>query len=180
MAQQQKALAPTPAKPEKNPPVITDNATIESIFEQFKETAQMIGKRAFELFDKRGRQFGYDLEDWLRAESELVRRVPLEITETEKNLEIRAEVPGFKAEELKVLVEPKRLTISGETENKVEKTEKNTLYSEWRAEKIFRAFDLPLEVKAADAIAKLNDGVLNLTLPKAEIIEPTEVEVKTK
>jgi HSP20 family molecular chaperone IbpA len=175
MAQQQKALEPK----EKTTPIITDTETIESIFEQFKDTAQAIGKRAFEFFDKRGQQFGYALEDWLRAESELIRRVPLEVKEMDGNLSVRAEVPGFKPEELKVLVEANRLTISGETEQKTEKKDDNTLYSEWRTQKVFRAFDLPFPVKPAEVTAKLNDGVLSLTMPKAETMKPTEIEVKT-
>jgi HSP20 family protein len=151
----------------------------ESIFEQFKETVQSIAHRAFELFEKRGRQFGYEVEDWLRAESEFFKRVPLEVRDADGNLEIRAEVPGFKPDELKVYVEPHKLTISGETELKTENKDENTLYSEWRAQKIFRSFDLPLEVKTADAKATLKDGVLMLTMPKAEAAEPLELEIET-
>ena len=172
MAQQKTALEPK----KTTAPIITDD---ESLFEQFKETAQAIGKRAFELFESRGRQFGNSFEDWLRAESELIRRVPIEIKEINNNLEVRAEVPGFKSEELKVLVEPRRITISGETEQKTERTDENTLYSEWRTQKISRSFDLPREVKTKEVVAKLHDGILSLTMPKAETAEPLEVEVKT-
>ena len=171
MAQQKTALEPT----KTTAPIITDD---ESLFEQFKETAQTIGKRAFELFESRGRQFGNSFEDWLRAENELIRRVPIEIKEVNGSLDVRAEVPGFKPEELKVLVEPRRITISGETEQKTEKTDANTLYSEWRTQKISRSFDLPREVKPKEVVAKLNDGVLTLTMPKVEMAEPLEVEVK--
>lgn len=173
MVQQQTALEPTG----KTVPVSTEKD--ENIFEQIKETAQTVAHRAFELFEKRGREFGNDLEDWLRAESELVRRVPIEVKETDKNLEIRAEIPGFKAEELKIFVEPKQLTISGETEQPSEEKKEDTLYSEWHSRKVFRAFDLPREVKTEDAHATLKDGILSLTLPKAEKIEPQEIPVKT-
>lgn len=173
MAKQQTALEIT----RKTVPVST--VRDENIFEQIKETAQTIAHRAFELFEKRGREFGNDLEDWLRAESELVRRVPIEVRETDDTLEIRAEIPGFKPEELKIFVEPKQLTISGETEQSSEEKNDDTLYSEWRSQKVFRAFDLPREVKTDDAQATLKDGILSLTLPKAEKVEPQEITVKT-
>lgn len=173
MAKQQVALEPK----EKAPFISTDG---ESFFELFKNTTEAIGQRAFELFEKRGRQFGYAIEDWLRAESELVRRVPVAIKEVNGNLEIRAEVPGFKAEEIKVCVEPRRLTISGEMQESTEKGDEKTLYSEWRSQKMFRAFDLPLKVKTTDTKAMLKDGVLSLTLPKAEVLPPQEIPVKTE
>lgn len=172
MTQQQTALEPK----EKTPAVSTDTA---SFFEQFKETTQAIGKRAFELFEKRGREFGHEVEDWLRAESELVRRVPVEVKEANGNLIVRAEVPGFKPEELKVFVEPRRITISGETQQSSDRKDENTLYSEWRSQKVFRAFELPREVKTTGATATLKDGVLSLALPKAEVVKPSEVAIKT-
>lgn len=173
MATQQAAMEPAA----KSVPVST--APSENIFEQIRETANSIAHRAFELFEKRGREFGNDFEDWLKAESEIVRRVPVEVKESDKNLEIRAEIPGFKPEELKIFVEPKRLTISGEAEKSTEEKTDNTLYSEWRSQKVFRAFDLPREVKTDDAKATLKDGILSLTLAKAEETKPQEVKVET-
>ena len=173
MAQPKTALEP------KEQTVFVSTEIEDNIFEQFKDTLQSIGKRAFELFEKRGRQFGYEVEDWLHAEAEFVRRMPLEVREMEGALEIRAEVPGIKPEELKVFIEPCRLTISGETEQRTEKKDANILYSEWRSQKIFRAFDLPAEVKPAAAKAVLKDGILMLTMPKAEMREPLELEIKT-
>lgn len=170
MTQQQTALEPK----EKTPVVSTET---ESLFEKFKETTQAIAQRAFDIFEKRGRQFGHEVEDWLRAESEVIRRIPMEVKEVGNNLEIRAEVPGFKSEELKIYVEPRRLTISGETEQSSEEEKENTLYSEWHSRKVFRAFDLPREVKTTGAQATLKDGVLKLTLAKAEEAPPSEVTI---
>jgi HSP20 family protein len=169
--QQQTALEPAAQTVPVSP------ATSETIFEQIRETANSVARRAFELFEKRGREFGKDLEDWLKAESELLRRVPVEVKETDDQLEIRAEVPGFKADELKVFVEPNRLTISGEAEQSSEEKSGNTLYTEWRSQKVFRALDLPRQVKTEGAKATLKDGILNLMLAKAAPAEGQEVEV---
>src|SRR5262249_19916182 len=53
----------------------------EKLFEQMKEFSQSVERRAYEYFEARGREFGHDLEDLVRAESGLMRRVPLEVKE---------------------------------------------------------------------------------------------------
>lgn len=171
MAQQQKALE----KAERIPTLLEKT---EDLFEAFEKNTAEIAKRAFELFRKRGGEFGRELEDWIRAESEVVRRIPLELKESEGMLEIKAEVPGFKPEELKVVVEPLHLTIKGEVQEKSEEEKGEKLYSEWRANKFFRSFGLPRRVEAEKAVATLKDGVLKLKVPKAPGIEEKGIEVK--
>lgn len=151
----------------------------EQLFEQMKELTQNIAQRAYEFFETRGREFGRELDDWFRAESEVLRRVPVEIKEEGDKLTVRAEVPGFKAEEIKVSVEPQRLVISGKTEAKEEKQEAQTVYSEWRANQFCRALTLPSEVDPASAAATIKEGVLELTLTKLATKEPVQVVVKT-
>src|SRR5215469_12834936 len=64
--------------------------------------------------------------------------VPVEIAETEKEILVTAEVPGFTEKNLEVRVEPTRLFITGKTyENKEEKTKK-TLYTERAYNQVFR------------------------------------------
>lgn len=151
----------------------------EQLFEQMKELTQNIAQRAYEFFETRGREFGRELDDWFRAESEVLRRVPVEIKEEGDKLIVRAEVPGFKAEEIKVSVEPQRLVISGKTEAKEEKQEAQTVYSEWRANQFCRALTLPSEVDPANAAATIKEGVLELTLAKIATKEPVQVAVQT-
>jgi HSP20 family protein len=119
------------------------------------------------------------LDDWFRAESEVLRRVPVEIKEQGDKLIVRAEVPGFKAEEIKVSVEPQHLVISGKTEARDEKQEAETVYSEWRANQFCRALPLSVEVDPASAAATIKEGVLELTLTKIAKQEPVQVAVKT-
>jgi HSP20 family molecular chaperone IbpA len=150
----------------------------EHLFEDFAKNTEEIAQKAFEFFENRGYRFGHELEDWFKAERELLKRVPIEIKEVDHKLDIRAEVPGFTAENLKVSVEPERLTIKGETEFKTEKKDAGTLYSEWKSNKIFRSIDLPRRVDSKKAVATIKDGVLTLLIP--EIDEPTPNEVKIK
>lgn len=152
--------------------------TAEHFLEDFAKNTEAIAEKAFDLFQKRGYKFGYELEDWFKAERQLFRKVPIDIKDVKGNLNIRAEVPGFTADNLKVSVEPTRVTIKGETEEKTEKKDEGTLYSEWKSNKIFRTFELPHRVDADKATALIKDGVLTLTIPKMLETKPNEVEIK--
>jgi HSP20 family protein len=105
--------------------------------------------------------------------------VPIEVKETDKQLTVHAEVPGFKAEEIKVSVEPQRLIISGESKSETEQKTEQTVFNERRSRQFCRSIELPAEVEPQRTTATLNDGVLELTLDKIERAPATNVEVKT-
>jgi HSP20 family protein len=75
-------------------------------------------------------------------------------------------------------VEPHRLTISGKREANEERKSKKTIYSEHCRNQIFRAVDLPAEVDTSKVTAKLKDGVLELSMPKAAETHKVRVEEK--
>jgi len=150
----------------------------EKLFEQMKEFSQSVARRAYEYFEARGREFGHDLEDWFRAESELMRRVPVEIKEADGQITVLAEVPGFTADEIKVSVEPQRLVISGKSEKTEEEKTEQTLLSEFHSNQFCRELRLPAEVDPDKTTAVLKDGVLELVFAKAAESKPVAVEVK--
>ena len=150
----------------------------EGLFDRAREISQYIAQRAYEFFESRGRQVGYDIEDWLRAELELLRPVPVDISETDDKLIVRAELPGFRLEEIKVSVEPRRVIISGKIEEKDEPKAEKTISSERQSDELFRSLDLPVSVDPASATATLQNGILELSISKATTIEPVEVAVK--
>jgi len=125
-----------------------------------------------------GAPTGTTLEDWFRAESELLHPVHVDITESDDVLTVRAEVPGFSAKELEVDMEPHRLTISGKRETSEEHTSKKTIYTEQCSNQIFRAIDLPAEFDTSRVTTTLKDGVLELSMPKAA--EAQKVQAKDK
>ena len=151
----------------------------DKIFDRMREMQDVISRRAFDLFEKGGRMFGRDLDDWFKAESELLHPVNINMEETDEGLKIEAEVPGFKAEELEVSVEPRRLTITGKHETeKEEKKRGKIVYSERSAERIMRVVDLPVEVNTENVSAVLKDGVLEFTMPKAAPAKKIAIESK--
>lgn len=136
--------------------VVTDG--LANLIEAIKYT---IASRAYELYEARGREDGRDLEDWFRAEAELVRPVPIKITEAEDQLTLRAQVPGFSAEEVTVGIEPRRIIIWGKKERPGVKETQRTIQDQF-----LRVQDLPGEVDPTKAMATLQGGVLDVTLSK--------------
>jgi len=151
----------------------------QTLFERIQRIHEDIARRAFEIFENDGIPFGRDWDHWFKAEAELLHPVHMSITESDDTLTVQAEVPGFKANDLEVSLEPQRLTISGTKETSKEgKTKEKVIYQEHCSAELFRAFDLPVEVDAAKATAKLKNGILELNLPKVEKAKSTRIEKK--
>ncbi len=80
-------------------------APTHSLYDYRNELSNRIAQRAFSLVQGNGRIHGHGLENWLK-ESEFLTPVPLELSETDTELTVRAEVPGFTEKELEIIVEP--------------------------------------------------------------------------
>ena len=102
----------------------------------------------------------------------------LDIVEAEGALTVRAEVPGFKAEEMEVSVEPRRLTITGKRESRSEQKKGRMVYSDRCSNQFLRVVNLPAEVEASKMTATLKDGILELEVPKAAL--PKKIPVASK
>jgi HSP20 family protein len=138
-----------------------------------RETARL----AFSLFQQRGGADGRDLEDWLRAEAELLRPLPVEMSEWDDNYMIRAEVPGFDAKNLNIQADANSVIIRGKSEQKKEEKKGGGVkYSELSATEVCRRIALPSSINPEKITARLTNGMLELTLPKASL--PKTVEVK--
>jgi HSP20 family molecular chaperone IbpA len=141
-------------------------STTPIIQEELENLRSRIAKRAFELFTDRGGTLGLELDDWFRAERELVALPPTEIAETDEYIEMRVALPGFKSKQVEVFVEPCSVTIKGERKEEIHTEKKTVKYSDFRSGEVFRQFQLPSEANPDEARAVLKDGILSLTLPK--------------
>ena len=169
--------AATALQPAKAPVPVKQSATSD-VFDRIQQTYDSIARRAFEIFDNKGRWPSNGLDDWFRAEAELLHPVHLEMTESDENLTVQAEVPGFNSKELEINVEPRRLTIVGKHEAQEQSKKGKTIYSERCAKEILRVVDLPAEVDSPKASATLKDGILNIELPKAVHAKTVRIEPK--
>ncbi|MFZ0911381.1 MAG: Hsp20 family protein [Candidatus Acidiferrales bacterium] len=150
-------------------PVATSVKLVEPsiLLDRRNQIHDSIELRAFEIFQNNGGILGRELDDWFRAEEELLHPVHLSLTESEDAFTVGVEVPGFSAEQLQVSLEPRRLMISGKKEiSKDEEMKAKIVYREQCSDEILRVIDLPAEVDAAKATAILKHGVLQLKLPK--------------
>jgi HSP20 family molecular chaperone IbpA len=124
-----------------------------------------VARRAYELFEKRGREHGHDWEDWFRAESELLRPASVLIKESGDHISIRANVLGFAERELRVSVEPHQVMILGKKEALAEQPARGkTDYIE--PDLIFKTVELPSEVLPESTIVEFQTGVLSFELLK--------------
>ena len=104
----------------------------------------------------------------------------VDVNETENEITIHAELPGIDKKDVNIEVKDSVLTLSGE--RKQEKKDKGTNYHrvERRYGKFERSFGLPDYVLSEKITAEYNNGVLTLTLPKAEKEEPKKLSIPVK
>lgn len=145
------------------------------LFERFDSTYALVARKALELSQVKNHLSERELGDWLAAETELLYPVHIEMTESEKDFTLRAEVPGFKTNDLEIKVEPRCVRIAGKRETKGTNGGRK-IHSEWRADQILRAVGLPTEVDTAHVNASLKDGILVIGLPKAPHSKSMRVE----
>jgi HSP20 family protein len=101
----------------------------------------------------------------------------LNVWEDEANYYAEAELPGYKLDELEIFVVKNELTLKGERKA-VEEAKDATFHRRERTEGVFsRILRLPTDVDAEKVHAKLKDGVLTITLPKAEATKPRKISI---
>jgi HSP20 family protein len=102
----------------------------------------------------------------------------VDISETEGEYQIKAEIPDVKKEDVKVTVEDGVLTIQGERKHEKEEKGKKFHRIERSYGSFVRTFSLPDVIEEEKVKADFKDGVLNLHLPKSEKAKPKAIEVK--
>ncbi len=105
--------------------------------------------------------------------------VPIDMYETKTDVVIKATLVGVKPEDLDVSITGDVLTIKGKSEFEEEVEEENFIRRERRFGAFSRQVTIPIPVIAEKAEAKLKDGVLTITIPKAEDVRPQVINVKT-
>jgi HSP20 family protein len=102
----------------------------------------------------------------------------IDVAEEGDTIIVRAEVPGCKAEDIDISVHGNVLTISGEKKLSEEKKEKGYYHVESTYGSFRREITLPTDVNQSKVDASYKDGVLSITLPKAEKAKSIKVKIK--
>ncbi len=103
----------------------------------------------------------------------------VDVSQTEENVIVQAEVPGFEAKDIDVSVSGDVLTIKGEKEEEKEEKEEQYHSKEIYSSSFQRSTVLPAEVQSDKVDATFKNGVLKIVLPKAEETKTKKIEIKT-
>lgn len=103
---------------------------------------------------------------------------PLDMSETDNELLIRAETPGIPAKDIEVSVTGNMLTISGKKEEAREERNANYYHSERRFGSFRRVVELPASADTTKVSAEADNGVVTIHIAKKAGLKPTHIEVK--
>jgi len=132
----------------------------DSVFDEIEKVREEITKRAYEIFEGKGRECGHDLDHWLQAERELVWAPPMEVEQDDREIKVKISTPGIEAQDLDVELAPQGLVVEAETK-KEEQDEAGGRTT--KTAKLFRSLCFSKEIDPDTASAELKDGVLTLT-----------------
>jgi HSP20 family protein len=104
----------------------------------------------------------------------------VDMYQTDNEVVVKAALPGIKADEVQINVTGEVLTLKGEVKQENESKEKAYHIREQRWGAFERSLVLPTEVVADKAKADFENGVLTITLPKADEVKPKTINIKTK
>lgn len=104
----------------------------------------------------------------------------VDMYQTDNEVVVKAALPGIKADEVQINVTGEVLTLKGEVNHKEEVKEKAYHIREQRWGAFERSIALPANVVADKAKADFENGILTVTLPKAEEAKPKSITIKTK
>jgi HSP20 family protein len=133
----------------------------------------------FGIRDEMSRMLEQNFGRSFAPESPSVWQAPLDVEEDAEGYKVRTELPGMKLEDIKISLVENQILIRAEKRREVEK--KETTYH--RVERAYGQFErtltLPSAVRADKIEAIYRDGVLEVSIPKAEEAKSREIEIKT-
>ncbi len=138
-------------------------------FMSIQDEMNQMFERVFGRRGPGGREAGLTSATWAPA---------VDISEQKNAYVVTAEVPGVKPEDLDVTLEDGLLTIQGERRSEEESTDRQYHRVERRFGSFRRSITLPSQVDADRIEASYADGVLQVTVPKAESAKPKKIDVR--
>ena len=140
----------------------------------------------WQAFDETFERFRNDFQDLLVPLSDVIVNMPetrvpaIDLEDHEKEYVLKAEMPGFKKEDIDIHVQDNAVEISAATGWKYNEKEQAYLCKERACKSFYRFVDLPEEIKVDDVNADLSNGVLEVMLPKKTPKTKRKIQVKSK
>jgi HSP20 family protein len=104
----------------------------------------------------------------------------IDMFQTDNEVVVRASIPGIKADEVQINVTGDVLTLKGEVKQEEERKDRAWHIREQRFDSFERSVALPTAVKSDQAEAVFENGILTVTLPKADEVKPRTINIKAK
>ena len=104
----------------------------------------------------------------------------IDMYQTENEVVVKASIPGMKTEDVQINITGDVLTLQGEVKQEEERKDKAWHIREQRFGSFERSIALPTTVKTDKAEAVFENGVLTITLPKADEVKPKTINIKAK
>ena len=104
----------------------------------------------------------------------------IDMYQTDNEGVVRASIPGIKAEEVQINITGDILTLKGEARQEEDRQERSWHIREQRFGSFERSIVLPTDVKSDQAEAVFENGILTITLPKADEVKPKTINIKAK
>lgn len=106
-------------------------------------------------------------------------QIKMDVKENDKSYTVHADIPGVKKEDIHVTIDGNQVSISAEVKRVKEEKEGNkVLRSERYTGKVYRSFSLGQDIDEGASVAKYNDGVLELTLPKKQTVASKKLTIQ--
>jgi HSP20 family protein len=102
---------------------------------------------------------------------------PIDVHETADEIVVTAALPGMKADDVEITMTGQTLTLRGEFKASDQVKNEQYLYRERRFGSFSRTLQLPVRVQGDQAKATFADGVLTLSIPKAEEVKPRQIRI---
>ncbi len=108
------------------------------------------------------------------------REIPLDMYQTEDQIVTRAILPDIKPENVEISISGNVLTIKAEIKEDTQAKDRNYIYREHRVGKFSRSVEFPVPVQEDKADAVFENGVLTLTVPRAEHAKPRQIKIRVE
>jgi HSP20 family protein len=138
-------------------------------------------------FDRMMERFQREFEDfwampprwrqWMRARPGFPMMPSVDVEDRGKDFRVTVDLPGFNKEDVNIEVGEDSVMIQAKKSRAEEEKQKNYVRRERMAQTFYRRIDLPEKVKSDDAKASLNNGILEIVLPKKEPKETKKLTI---
>ncbi|MGH9648096.1 MAG: Hsp20 family protein, partial [Bryobacteraceae bacterium] len=126
------------------------------VFGEVAKRLEAVQRRAFDLFENRGRELGHELEDWFKAEHDLFGWPAAELTEKDSAYELEITLPAFEAKDVDVTAAPNEVIVHAATEKEKRTQKDNVLWTEFGSNDVYRRFEVPNAIQVDQVTAKLD------------------------